>query len=109
AAFGWVELLATGRYDALAERCGWPAERLAEAMAPYWDEYDAILTDGDARSTRWYALAEATDRWTVTQQLADPEGDGVWRFTAAVDVQAGLAAGAPTLVLETLGPFDPFS
>lgn len=109
AAFGWVELLATGRLDALAERCGWPAERLAEAMAPYWDEYDAILTDGDARSTRWYALAESPDRWIITQQLADPEGDGAWRLTATVDVQAGLAAGAPALVLETLGPFDPFS
>ena len=109
AAFGWVELLATGRHEALAERCGWPAERLAGAMADYWTEYDAILSDGDARSARWFSLAEAPDRWTVTQQLADPEGDGAWRFTATVDVAAGLAAGGPTLVLETLGPYDPLS
>ena len=51
AAFGWVELLATRAYPALAERSGWDEGRLAEAMAPYWAEYDGIGTDADARST----------------------------------------------------------
>ena len=35
---------------ALAERSGWNEERLAEAMAPYWAEYDGIGIDADARS-----------------------------------------------------------
>ncbi len=41
-----------GRYAALAERSGWSEERLAEAMAPYWAEYDGIGTDADARAER---------------------------------------------------------
>ena len=56
AAFGWVELLATRAYPALAERSGWDEDRLAEAMAPYWAEYDGIGTDADARSTAAFTL-----------------------------------------------------
>jgi hypothetical protein len=104
AAFGWVELLATRRYAALAERCGWDQERIIEAMAPYWAEYDSILTDGDARSGTMFSIEETPERWTVTQRLADPAGDGEWRFVAVVDVAEAMEAGAPSLRLEHLGP-----
>jgi superfamily II RNA helicase len=105
AAFGWVELLAARRHQALAERCGWPAERLAGAMAPYWAEYDSIGIDGAARAAANVTLTEAPGTWTVTQRLADPAGDGEWRFVATVDLTAAEADGAPTLVLTELAPF----
>ncbi|HAP74787.1 MAG TPA: DUF3516 domain-containing protein, partial [Acidimicrobiaceae bacterium] len=105
AAFGWVDLLAARRYDALAERCGWAAERLVEAMAPYWAEYDHIVTDGDARSAAQFELREEPGRWVVTQRITDPAGDGEWRFEARVDLEAAAVDGAPTLVLDTLGRF----
>ncbi|MET0458584.1 MAG: DUF3516 domain-containing protein, partial [Ilumatobacteraceae bacterium] len=105
AAFGWVELLATRAYPALAERGGWDEHRLAEAMAPYWAEYDAIGTDADARSMAQFTLVEEPERWVVTQRLADPDGDGEWRFVAVVDLDLARDEGAPSLRLEELGPF----
>ena len=103
AAFGWVELLARRAYPALALRAGWTEQQLAEAMAPYWAEYDAIGTDADARSAEWFSLREEPDRWVVTQRLADPAGDGAWRLVAVVDLAEAEADGVPTLRLDALG------
>ena len=72
AAFGWVELLAARATSALAERTRWSAERLTEAMADYWAEYDAIAIDAAARSAAHFGLVEEPDRWIITQRLADP-------------------------------------
>ena len=105
AAFGWVELLATRSYAALAERSGWAGPQIAEAMAPYWAEYDRIVTDGDARSAQQFTLAEEPGRWDITQRIEDPVGDGEWRFVAFVDIELAMGEGAPTLVLEQLGPY----
>jgi hypothetical protein len=105
AAFRWVELLATRAYGELAERSGWSVGRIAEAMAPYWAEHDGIGTDADARSAAQLALREEPDRWTITQRLADPAGDGEWRFVAVVDQELARSEGAPTLRLEELGRF----
>lgn len=105
AAFGWVELLAARSYATLADRCDWAAADLEAAMAPYWAEYDAILIDADARSASSFELREEPDRWTVVQRLADPEGDGEWRLVATVDIPTALEEGAPTLVMDALGPF----
>jgi hypothetical protein len=105
AAFGWVELLATRALATLAERSGWSEARLAAAMADYWAEYDAIGIDADARSTAHFELDEGPDRWVVTQRLADPAGDGEWRFVAVIDLDEAKAQGAPTLRLDDLGRF----
>ncbi|HNJ97440.1 MAG TPA: DUF3516 domain-containing protein [Ilumatobacteraceae bacterium] len=104
AAFGWVELLAHRAYAALAERCGWDEAHLRTAMEPYWNEYGSVGIDAAARGRQWFALEEHPDRWVVTQQLADPEGDGEWRFTAEVDLQQAEADGAPTLRMTSLAP-----
>ena len=103
AAFGWVELLARRSYAPLADRSGWSAERLAEAMRPYWSEYVAIGIDSDARSASHFSLTEEPERWVITQQLVDPDGDGEWRFVATVDLAAAEAEGAPTIQLQRLG------
>jgi len=103
AIFGWVELLASRRYGALAERTGWEASRLADAMAGYWDEHDAIGIDADARSSAELTLVEEGATWVVTQRLVDPAGTREWRIVASVDLDAAAAEGAPTLRLELLG------
>lgn len=110
-AFGWVELLATRRHTVLAERTGWEASRLAAAMAPYWDQYDTIGIDAAARGADRFRLVHephtgdgGPGRWVVTQHLDDPDGHGDWWFTASVDLAAALDEGAPTLVLESIGP-----
>jgi superfamily II RNA helicase len=104
AVFGWVELLATRQYVLLSTRCGWEPDRLAEAMAPYWAEYDSVGIDSEARSASHLTITEEPGRWVVTQQLVDPADDGEWRIVAAVDLEAAIADGAPTLRLESLGP-----
>ena len=105
AAFGWVELLATRAYPALAERSGWTSDDLHAAMTPYWIEYDHIIIDAEARAASQFDLAEEPERWVVTQRLTDPAGDGEWHFVAVVDLGLAQAEGAPTLQLETLGRF----
>ena len=106
AAFGWVDLLATRSYIALADRSGWTEQQFWTAMAPYWRAYDNIGTDTDARSAANFTLTEEPGKWVITQRLADPDGDGEWRFTATVDLALAEAEGAPTMQLEQLGP-DP--
>ena len=103
ASFGWVELLNARNHAALAERSGWTEQQLRDAMAPYWAEYDRIGIDSAARATQYFTLAAHPDRWVVTQQLADPENDGEWRFVAVIDLAIAEAEGAPTLRLESLG------
>lgn len=105
AAFGWVQLLARKAYAPLAAATGWPPERLAAAMAPYWQDYDQIGIDADARSSRWFELREGPQTWQVRQQLADPEGSGDVGFLAEVDLAAAHEEGAPRLVLVALGRF----
>ena len=79
---------------------------LAEAMAPYWAEYDAHRHRRRRASRRPSStLVEEPDRWVVTQRLVDPAGDGEWRFVASVDLVASRSEGAPTLQLDNLGRF----
>jgi len=103
AAFGWIELLASRSYAALAARSGWSEQQLVQAMAPYWAEHAYIGIDAEARATALFSLAEEPGRWVVTQRIADPAGDGEWRMIAAIDLATAQAEGAPTLVLEQLG------
>lgn len=107
AAFGWVELLARRAYTALAERCGKDEEWIAAAMAAYWTEYDHIAVDATARSAAYVDLIDEPGQWRVVQRLADPAGNGDWRFVATVDLARAMDEGAPTLELHELGPFAP--
>ncbi|MEN9506109.1 MAG: hypothetical protein RI958_2035, partial [Actinomycetota bacterium] len=107
AAFRWVELLATRRHAALADRCGWDEPRLDEAMAPYWAEYDHLSVDADARSSANLTIVDRPGLWVVTQRLVDPNGDGEWSFTAEVDLQQAALDGSPTLRLTAVGGVHP--
>ena len=108
--FRWVELLAARSSGLLADRCAnWSASQIDDAMAPYWAEYDHLAIDADARSAQWFELVEdppgsAPQRWMVTQILVDPDNSGCWRLTASVDLAEARLAGAPTPVLESIGP-----
>ena len=107
ASFGWVEMFARKGYAALGDRTGWSVGQLWQAMSGYWSTYEAMITDGDARSANFFALSddETPGQWVVRQRFVDPEGDGEWGFTAHVDLAAALEAGAPTLVLDSVGSF----
>jgi superfamily II RNA helicase len=83
--FRWVEVLARRAYAELAAREGsgsWTPERLAAAMAPYWDEHDAIGIDDGARSGALVRMDDGSG--SVTQVLDDPAGDHDWVVRARV-------------------------
>ncbi len=65
----------------------WSPERLAEGMAPYWEEYDAMLTDGDARSMARLHIDDGEEgRWKVRQTLSDPDENHEWALMLEVNL-----------------------
>ncbi len=93
AAFRWVEQLARherprGSVEGLNAR---------ELMAPYWDEYDAIEIDGDARNSSRFDFDAASGR--VSQTIHDPEGHDEWRLLGQVDLDASRVEDRLVIVL----------
>ncbi len=94
--FRRVELAALRRYDQLGEldaEWGWDADRWREAVEPYFELYDVLGTDADARGPHLLMIEERPDVWVVRQIFADPEGDHDWGISAEVDLAASNEAG----------------
>ena len=112
ALFRRVELFADERdraLGALDEWCGWDADRWADAMDDYFDTYDDIYTDADARSPRLVSMDEDTAAhpgvWKVQQSFADPEDNFDFGIRAEVDLAASDEAGYPVLKILSVGEF----
>ena len=110
-AFEWVQRLAArggpSTYAPLlvdpvdAER--WASTHdVVDAMAPYWEEHDEILTGAGARSPERFVLDRTT--WRVTQILHDPDETNEWRLVADVDLDASIEQGRAVLRLVDLHP-----
>jgi len=96
--FRRVELAALRRYDLLGELDaddGWAADAWAEALAPYFEEYDEIRTGPDARGPGLLLIDTGQPgRWVVRQLLDDPAGDHDWGISGEVDLAASDETGA---------------
>ncbi|MEM7339888.1 MAG: DUF3516 domain-containing protein [Actinomycetota bacterium] len=92
--FRWVERLAFNRLGELPFD-GDDREALDAAMADYWDEFDAIEVDAEARSASRFIYDHRAG--TVTQILHDPDGIDEWRLTATIDREASDEAGNAVL------------
>ncbi|MCT1449056.1 RNA helicase [Corynebacterium sp. p3-SID1194] len=76
-------------YMELADQPDWPA-----LMDDYFDDYDDVDLDADARGPEYFVLADTDSRsWTVTQLVKDPEGDNSFQLHGTVDLDASDAAG----------------
>lgn len=84
-AFRWVEHLARRRRPPNTD----PDLDVAEAMEPYWAEYDAIDIGGDARHASRFTFDATTGR--VEQTVHDPDGNDDWRLVGHVDLDASRA------------------
>ena len=103
--FRRVELLAIGRFSALAALDGGLSEEEWEdARSAYLAEYHDIGTGPEARGPGLFRVTEEPDRWLVEQILDDPEGDHDWRITAELDLAATDEEGEVVLVVTGLGP-----
>ncbi len=127
ALFRRVELAAIRRYDVLGEldgEDGWTADEWADALAPYFEEYDEIGTGPDARGPalllvdarsgaerRDEASRDETDEdggptrvWKVRQIFDDPAGDHDWGISAEIDLDASDEAGVAVVRVTDVGP-----
>jgi hypothetical protein len=87
ALFRRVELAGRRQWAALGELAdSWTAEDWAEALAPYFEEHDVLLTGADARGPALLVLDERPGRWAVRQIFDDPAGNHDWAITAEVDL-----------------------
>ncbi|MBJ73220.1 MAG: DEAD/DEAH box helicase [Sandaracinus sp.] len=82
---------------------GWDAERFEAAMAPYWEEHERIFVDPVARSPKHTRVKQGDAVWEVQQTIADPADHLDWQLAFTVPLEASREAGAPVLVLESLG------
>ncbi len=104
--FQWVQLLAfRQQYLVLAnsatEESGYDSiESIVETMANYWETYDSIGVDTDARNTKLHIFDPTTGR--VTQILDDPDQHHEWRIEAHVDWEASRSAGNAVLILDEI-------
>ena len=55
-------------------------------MALYWDDYDAIEIDGDARNSSRFDFDPLGGK--VSQTIHDPEGNDEWRIIGDVNLEA---------------------
>jgi hypothetical protein len=104
-----VRFIAFKQYERAAEALSeasesneWTAERFAEALAPYWAEYDAIQIGPDARSSAQVQIERSDAEWKLTQILLDPDEHRSWHMRFRVDLAASREAAAPVLMLESL-------
>ncbi|HVS64934.1 MAG TPA: DUF3516 domain-containing protein [Thermoanaerobaculia bacterium] len=66
---------------------GWDEARFDEAMAPYFEEYEALVFTPEARRSDLTRITETgPGRWEIVQTLLDPEGDRFWFLEARVDL-----------------------
>jgi superfamily II RNA helicase len=121
ALFRRVEMLARDAFGALAalgdtdaEDAPWTTERWEQAIDPFYDDHDEILTGPAARGPALFQVDERPSAdgeagakghlWRVRQVLDDPDGDHDWRIEALVDLPASDAEGAVVLRVLAVGP-----
>jgi superfamily II RNA helicase len=108
--FRRVQLAALEKWDELGEldaASGFDADRWANSLDPYFDEYDSIGADADARSSAMLQITEGPTEWLARQVLSDPEGDHDWGITATVDLAESNEQGVAVLLIVAVGPLQP--
>jgi len=103
ATFRWVQLFARAEYAAMAEDGTGDLsdpETIKQAVSGYWQQFDAVVIDADARSSHWL-LETALDQnqISVEQIVCDPDGFNEWRFRGLVDLEASRQAGEAVVKL----------
>ncbi|MEE2032777.1 DEAD/DEAH box helicase [Rhodococcus chondri] len=94
AMFRRIELASRRRWDELAGLGdGLDADDWADLLELYFDEYDEIGTDQDARGPQLFSVVMEKDLWRVRQTLADPQGDHGWALIGEVNLAESDAAG----------------
>ena len=113
--FRRVQLAALEKWDELGEldaASGFDADRWADSLDPYFDEYDSIDgpligTDADARGSAMLVITEGPTEWLARQILSDPAGDHDWGISATIDLAESNEQGVAVLRVVAVGPLQP--
>ena len=104
-----VSALATGDLDEAPGllhpdcRSEWRAERFAQALERFHEEYGTIVHDSRAKQAHLCVIDELEPRrFRVRQVLVDPKGDNFWAVEGEVDLRADGNPPHPLLQLRTL-------
>ncbi len=102
-AFRWLQMFASADYVGLAQDADGELtdpELLEQVVAPYWQEFDRVLIDADARSKIWVSIEtpEGTS-CGVEQIICDPEGFNEWRIRGFVDLEESRSVGEAVMKL----------
>ena len=112
ASFRLVRTLGMRRFEEAAEQLAlsdeaWDAERLAAAMATFFEAHGELRMDAEARAPKNLLITEGADAWMLTQILLDDQDDRDFRFEARVDLALARSEGRPRLELVALGDAAP--
>ena len=111
ALFRRVQAASFERYAELAEldaARGFGEQKWRDALELYFDEYDDIRVDADARAASLLELDRSSAPegfWRFRQVLLDPNGDHDWAIEGSVDLAESEAEGEPVVRVERVGPF----
>ena len=107
--FSIVRLLALDQLDETGQRLAefsnqekieWPTPRLEDALAAYFEEYDQIRLDADARSSKWIQISDISQEiWKVRQILLDPNDNAEWALCFEVDIPKSKKESRPIIRL----------
>jgi hypothetical protein len=65
----------------------WDAERFAQALAPYWADYDRIdLTPAARQPSHTFLRPLGRKKWQVQHKIIDPKADGDWGILGQIDL-----------------------
>jgi hypothetical protein len=105
--FRRVELFADEDEEALAALdadAGWDADRWADAMDGYFEDYEDIGTGANARGPALLIIEEGPSVWKVRQIFDDPDGNHDWGINAEVDLAASNETGSAAVKVLSVGP-----
>jgi len=105
-----VKLLSSHDYEGAARAvCRdpdhvWEAARFAEALQPYFEEYEEIVFTPKARENRNTRIESKGERfWQIEQALIDPQGDNLWCVFCEVDLRRETDPTGPLLRVVRIG------
>jgi superfamily II RNA helicase len=82
----------------------WGADRFAQALAPFYEEHDAIRVDPAARAPVNTRIDKPPGRgvWDVEQVICDSDDDNDWVLSCFVDLERSTREGKPVVVMRSL-------
>jgi hypothetical protein len=82
----------------------WDADRIRQALAPFFEEYQRIVFDPRARQAHLTHLVERGPRlWDVHQVLVDERGDDTWNVEGEIDLRDELPPESPLVAIRRIG------